>query len=548
MLRSLHIENYVLIDSLDVTFPESLSIITGQTGAGKSILLGALALLSGSKGDASLISAGKESCIVEGEFVAPDEQLRPLLEESEVEWTSDRVLLIRRVLSSSGRSRCFINDSPVTVGILSKCAAQLVDIHSQHNNLLLSDKRWQLSVLDHFAGNVQLLGECGAAWRRLQGLLSRKEEVASRLSRLQEDRSYNQARFDTLESARLVAGEMETLEDEHRQLSHSEEIRTALEGALAAFEGDGEGSSVDAALREASRQLDRLSAFMPEAAALSERIRSSRIELDDVRDGISHAAEGVDISGDRLQAVEDRMGLLYDLFHKFGCRTVEELIALRDDYSARLFDSTALEEELSELEKEISSARKAYSALAQKLHEGRVKAAPSFGRAILGRLRFLELDRSLFEVEVLGSEAGASGMDSVLFSFSSTGKNPQDVAKCASGGEMSRIMLSLKAEMARFAGMPTMIFDEIDTGVSGSAADAMGRMICEMGEHMQVLAITHLPQVAAKGGAHYVVEKHGDRSGIRRVEGMDRVMEIARLLSGSTVTPEAVANAEALLG
>ena len=546
MLRSLHIENYVLIDSLDVQFPESLSIITGQTGAGKSILLGALGLLSGGKGDASLISAGKENCVVEGEFSARDEALQTLLEENDVEYPSDGSLIIRRVLHSSGRSRCFVNDCPVTVGVLSKCAEKLVDIHSQHNNLLLQDKRWQLSVLDYFAGNTALLADCAAAWKNLLGLKARRKEIAEKLSRLQEDRSYNQARYDTLASAKLTPGELESLEVEHKQLSHSEEIRTALEAAIASFEGDGE-QTVDSALKEACRQLEKLSAFLPDAESLSERIRSARIELDDIRETLSQTAEGVDVSGDRLQAVEDRMGLLYGLFQKFGCRTVDELIELREDYSARLFDSTALEEELSELEKGIGAAEKQYSALAASLHSAREKAAPDFAAAILGRLRLLELDRSAFEVEVLPSENGPSGCDSVIFSFSSGGKNLQDVAKCASGGEMSRIMLSLKAEMARFAGMPTMIFDEIDTGVSGSAADAMGRMICEMGSDMQVLAITHLPQVAAKGNAHFVVEKKGDVTGIHRVDGRERVMELARLLSGSTITPEAIANAESLL-
>jgi DNA repair protein RecN (Recombination protein N) len=255
----------------------------------------------------------------------------------------------------------------------------------------------------------------------------------------------------------------------------------------------------------------------------------------------------VDVSGGRLEAVEERMGLLYELFRRFGCRSVDELIALREDYSRRLFDSTALEDELAAIDKEMAAATKEYDALAASLTAARSKAAPGFAEAILGRLRSLELDRAAFTAEVLPVEDGPVGRDSVLFCFSASGKNLQDVARCASGGEMSRIMLSLKAEMARFAGMPTMIFDEIDTGVSGSAADAMGSMICSMGADMQVLAITHLPQVAAKGNAHFVVEKKGDTTGIRRVEGRERVMEIARLLSGSVITPEAIANAESLL-
>ena len=544
MLLSLHIENYVLIDSLDVEFPGSLCIITGQTGAGKSILLGALGLLGGAKGDASLISAGKETCVVEGEFATPDDSLREMLEDAGVEWNSDGTLLIRRVLYSTGRSRCFVNDSPVNVGVLSECAAALVDIHSQHNNLLLSDRRWQLSVLDYFAGNTEQRSSCEAVWKRLQALKARRREVSEKLERLREDRDYNQARFDALDGAKLVAGEMEALEAEHSTLSHAEDVRTALEGTLAAFDGE---PGVDGALREAGRLLEKLSAWMPEAAELAERVRSSRIELADIRETVEAAAEKVDVSGDRLQAVEERMGLLYELFRRFGCRTVDELIALREDYSRRLFDSTALEDELATIDKEMAAASKDYDTVASGLSVARKKAAPGFAEAILGRLRFLELDRAAFTAEVLPAEDGATGRDSVLFCFSASGKNLQDVARCASGGEMSRIMLSLKAEMARFAGMPTMIFDEIDTGVSGSAADAMGSMICSMGADMQVLAITHLPQVAAKGGAHFVVEKKGDVTGIRRVAGRERVMEIARLLSGSVITPEAIANAESLL-
>ena len=544
MLRSLHIENYVLIDSLDVEFPGSLCIITGQTGAGKSILLGALGLLGGAKGDASIISAGKETCVVEGEFATPDDSLREMLEDAGVEWNADGSLLIRRVLYSTGRSRCFVNDSPVNVGVLSECAAALVDIHSQHNNLLLSDRRWQLSVLDYFAGNTEQRSSCEAAWKRLQTLKARRREVSEKLERLREDRDYNQARFDALDSAKLVAGEMEALEAEHSTLSHAEDVRTALEGTLAAFDGE---PGVDGALREAGRLLEKLSAWMQEAADLAERLRSSRIELADIRETVEAAAEKVDVSGERLQAVEERMGLLYELFRRFGCRTVDELIALREDYSRRLFDSTALEDERNSIDKEMAAASNDYDSVASKLSAARKKAAPGFAEAILGRLHFLELDRAAFTAEVVPAEDGATGRDSVLFCFSASGKNLQDVARCASGGEMSRIMLSLKAEMARFAGMPTMIFDEIDTGVSGSAADAMGSMICSMGADMQVLAITHLPQVAAKGGAHFVVEKKGDVTGIRRVEGRERVMEIARLLSGSVITPEAIANAESLL-
>jgi len=547
VLSSLHIRNYVLIDSLDVQFPEGLGIITGQTGAGKSILLGALSLLTGAKADAGLISPGAESCVVEGEFSVSDDALKALLEESGVEWEPDGTLLIRRVVYSSGRSRSFVNDCPVSLPVLSECAGHLVDIHSQHNNLILTDKRYQLRVLDLFAGNGSLLERCGDAWRALQALRAREREVRERLALLQRDRDYNEARFAQLSSAGIRDGELEELEAEQKALANAEDIKASLEGALAAFEPS-DGQSVDASLREAARLLEKTAAWLPDNEALAGRIRSARIELDDIRGSIEDSFRNIDVSGERLARVEERIGLIYSLFQKFGCRTEAELVALREEYSGLLFDSTALEDELSALTGKIESAEGEYKTLAEDLRKARTAAAPGLAKAVEDQLKFLELDGAVFKVSVLPAEEGPSGADSVLFAFSANGRTPEDVAKCASGGEISRIMLSLKAQMARFTGMPTMIFDEIDTGVSGSAAAAMGSMICDMGRDMQVLAITHLPQVAAKGGAHFVVEKTAEGTGIRRVEGEERVKEIARLLSGERITPEAVANAKTLLG
>ena len=422
-----------------------------------------------------------------------------------------------------------------------------MDIQSQNNNRILTDKRFQLSVLDHFAGNAELLAQCGECWRELQGLISRKGEAERRLQALTADRSYNEAQWKQLDDARLQEGELEALDAEQKQLANAESIREALGGAVACFEAE-EGMSLDASLKEAGRLLDKISKYLPGMDELSGRIRSSRIELDDIRSSIETAASKVEVSEDRLQAVEDRMGLIYSLLQKHGCRTEEELIALRDKYSSMLFDSDSLEEELAELEKRIALVKERHSELCRALHDARSKAAPTFAGQIADSLRFLELDRAVFEVQLTPSEPGLTGSDGVLFAFSSTGSHPSDVGACASGGEISRIMLCLKAMMARYVGMPTMIFDEIDTGVSGSAADRMGSMICDMGKDMQVIAITHLPQVAAKGDAHFVVEKTADVSSIRRVQGRDRVMEIARLLSGASITPEAIANAESLLG
>ena len=545
MLRSLHIENYVLIDSLDISLPEGLGIITGQTGAGKSILLGALSLLMGAKGDAALISAGAQNCIVEGEFTAP-EDIRPAIEDAEVEWDGGN-LLIRRVLNASGRSRSFINDSPVSVQLLQEISAQLVDVHSQHQSLQLADRRFQMNVLDHYAGCAADVEECRMRWNEAQTVSREIDALREKLSRLQADRDYNAARFKQLDDAHLRDGELEELDAEQKQLANAESIKESFAAASALLEPE-EGMSVESALKEAERLLGKLSGLVPGCSDLAERLHSSRIEIADIAETVADLDSRVNLSQERLEQVEERMGLIYDLMRKHGCASVAELIAARERYSEALFDSDALEGRLAELEKKKGAVSKAHLALCEKIHAARVKAAPGLAAGIQESLRYLELDRAVFAVDVLAAEPSASGSDSVAFRFSATGTAPVDVAKCASGGEISRIMLSLKALMARYTGMPTMIFDEIDTGVSGSAADKMGQMICRMGENMQVLAITHLPQVAAKGSAHFVVEKSGDVSTMRLLTADERVQEIARLLSGERITPEAVANAKSLLG
>ena len=548
MLRSLHIENYVLIDSLDISLPEGLGIITGQTGAGKSILLGALSLLMGAKGDATQISAGAQNCIVEGEFSAPD-SIRSILEDAEVEWDGGN-LLIRRVLNASGRSRSFINDSPVNVQLLQEIASSLVDIHSQHQSLQLSDRRFQMDVLDHFAGCAADVEECKRLWNVILCKTKELEEVRGRLSRLQADKEYNSARFKQLDDAHLRDGELEELDAEQKQLANAESIKETFAAASALLEPE-EGMSVEVALKEAERLLGKLSQLVPDASSLAERLHSSRIEISDIAESIVDLDSRISLSQERLEQVEDRMSLLYGLMQKHGCANVAELLAARERYAEALFDSTALEEKAAALEKEVGDARKEHLSVCTKIHAARAKAAPGLAAGIQESLRFLELDRAVFAVELADAAPSATGSDAVTFKFSSTGSNPVDVSRCASGGEISRIMLSLKALMAQYTGMPTMIFDEIDTGVSGSAADKMGQMICRMGKDMQVLSITHLPQVAAKGRAHFVVEKSisgdGSVSSMRRLSDEERVQEIARLLSGERITPEAIANARTLL-
>ena len=558
MLSRLSISNYVLIDSLEISFPEGLIIITGQTGAGKSILLGALSLLTGAKADASQISGGAESCVVEAEFTLPsdDEKLRGLLEANEVEW-NEGDLIIRRVIHKSGRSRSFVNDSPVPLSLLSELAASLVDIHSQHKSLILTDKHFQLGALDLYAKDGATLSECRKAYAALRALNSELEEAQKRFEELSRSRQYNEAQFTQLEAAKLRDGELEELEQEQRALANAEEIKEnlcAAESSLSPQEGGAEGiPGVSETLRESARRLQKTASYVPDAQNLADRLESSRIELDDILSEISELNSRIDVSADRLQTVEDRMSLLYEMMKKHGCQNIAELIEVRDRYSEDLVDSSTLEEKISELQKEAAEARKRYDTVSRQLSELRKAAARPFAAAVEKSLQFLELERASFRVEVSQAAPSSDGCDGVSFLFSASGRNPVDVARCASGGELSRIMLSLKAMMAGLTQMPTMIFDEIDTGVSGSVADKMGKMICELGKKMQVFAITHLPQVAAKGDVHYlvsksVVEQSGEfRSGITQLDTQGRVMELARMLSGSDITPEAVANAKKLL-
>ena len=544
MLKSLQIRNYVLIDSLDVVFPEGLVIITGQTGAGKSILLGALSLLLGSKADTSVIGSHGDNCVVEALFRVPesDSVMRDLLHENDLDDDSGE-LLIRRVVSSTGRSRSFINDSPVSLQILQSVTTRLVDIHSQHQTLMLSDKSFQLSMLDSFAGNGSLLERCGSLYRRVRELDKEITGLKDKIARIEEEKDYLQSRWKRLDEAHLVEGELESLEEEQGLLANAESVKESLSGVETLLD--------TASLKEARKLLEKASRFVPSAAALAERLESARVELNDIQDEVSEIDSRTEVSAERLEAVESRMSLLYDLMKRYSASSVEELITMRDSLSASLDGAEEINDRLEDLLKEKKVVEEEFLSVSKALHESRCSAAGRFCSEILSSLRSLELDRAVFDVDLVETPSGETGRDGVRFLFSASGSNPVEVAKCASGGELSRLMLSLKAMMARFASMPTLVFDEIDSGVSGSVADKMGQMICSMGKDMQVFAITHLPQVAAKGDAHYLVEKSFEDNGavtsVRLLDGDERVMEIARMLSGSHVSAAAIQNAKALL-
>ena len=555
MLTALQVRNYVLIDSLEIDFPEGLIIITGQTGAGKSILLGALSLVMGAKADASMVSEGADNCVVEAEFETADKTLQNVLEENEVEWEEGHIT-IRRVVNRSGRSRAFVNDCPVPVTLLQEISSALIDIHSQHQTLLLSDKSFQLDILDHYAGTMLQREECASLWITLGALKTELRTLEERIARQISEKEYNEAQYRQLEAAALREGELAELEDEQKQLANAEEIKTSLsavEELFTAASSGGEIMSIDASLKEASKLLLKAGRYVPAVSELAERVDSCRHELDDILSDAVSINSGIDLSQSRLEEVENRMSLIYSLMQKHSCSDVSELIALRDSLSESLADTAILEEKREAVLRKIAEVETELNTVADSIHSARMAASGAFADAISVSIRDMELPYAIFDVELSKVPVSSTGCDAVVFKFSSTGRNAVDVAKCASGGEMSRIMLALKAMMARYANMPTMIFDEIDTGVSGSVADRMGSVICEMGSFMQVFAITHLPQVAAKGTAHYLVSKDIDPqtskavSTIVRLSDSERVMEVARMLSGSVLTDAAIANAKSLL-
>ena len=555
MLKRLSVRNYVLIDSLETEFPEGLIIITGQTGAGKSILLGALSLLLGAKADASMIGEAADNCVVEGEFAVgrDDMVLKTLLEENDVEW-DDGNLTVRRVVNPTGRSRSFVNDSPVQVQLLAAMSSRLVDIHSQHQTLLLSDRRFQLSVLDQYARDKDLLDTYRDDFCTFNSLSRELEELDASIARLRSEYDYDKARLRKLEEARLKENELESLELEQKQLANAEEIKEGLctaETLLGTVRTGGEEVSVPALLRDVSRHLEKVSDYVPAVSSLAERLDSCRIELDDILSELSDINSATEVSAGRLEEVEDRLSLIYSLLRAFSCRDENELIALRDSLAESVSGAESCEERRSALRARVEAASEKLVRSASALTDIRKSVSGKLSEAITATVRSMELPDAEFRIDVNPAGMTADGADTVSYSFSSTGKNPADISRCASGGEMSRIMLALKSVMSGFADMPVMIFDEIDTGVSGSVADRMGTVICGMGSRMQVFAITHLPQVAAKGSAHYLVTKtvSGGRtvSEIKRISGRERVLEIARMLSGSRLTDAAVANAESLL-
>ena len=550
MLKHITIRNFALIEHVEIELSAGFSVITGETGHGKSVFLGAVAMLLGQRSDVKAIREGADRCVIEGLFDLEGFGLEPLFEENDIDY--DRECIIRRELAASGRSRAFINDTPVNVSLLKEIGARLIDIHSQHQNLLLGDRNYQLGVLDVLAGNRVLMG---GYKERYDKYLSLQRELAERRKALEaarRDEEWLRFQLDELEAASLKSGELQELEQELQELSHAEDIQAALYGAYNAIDGD--ERSMLQALREASSALSRIAAHYGAAQELADRLESNYIELKDCCEEMQQRAGRVQFAPARLEFVENRVAQIYSLMKKHRVESAEDLIALAAEYSAKL-DSIAFgDDDIRELEKRIKSASEELLQVAAELTAKRKESAAELKEKIIAILVNLGMPMIRFEVDFKTVDGFTpSGCDDVVFLFSANSSSaPQPLSDVASGGEMSRVMLALKSLIASSTKQPTLIFDEVDTGVSGILAERMGRIMQQMACGLcQVLSITHLPQVAALGSNHYKVYKEetakGTVTNIIRLEQEDRVREIAQMMSGEVLSEAALDNARGLL-
>lgn len=550
MLRSLYIQNYALIEKLDISFETGFSVITGETGAGKSIILGAIGLLLGQRADVKAIRRGASKCIIEARFDISAYDMRSFFEDNELEYDDECIL--RREVQASGKSRAFINDTPVSLAQIKELGEQLIDVHSQHQNLLLNKEGFQLNVLDilaHDDAELEKYHVRYAEWKQTEREL---EELVLQAEKSRADEEYIRFQLEQLEDANLSEGEQEELEQEVETLNHAEEIKAGLyrvEQVLASDEG-----GLLSSLKDSLNTLNSLQRVYQPAKELSERMESAYIELKDISHEVSSQSDSVEFNPVRLDEVNERLNLIYSLQQKHRVQTLDELIALTEEYRGKLSDITSYDDRIAELTGRKDEQYKQVKQQAALLTKARTKAAREVEKQLAARLVPLGMPNVRFQVEIgLKKEPGLQGEDTVNFLFSAN-KNGmlQSISSVASGGEIARVMLSIKAMIAGAVKLPTIVFDEIDTGVSGEIADRMADMMQEMGEqNRQVISITHLPQIAARGRAHYKVYKKDNdtetNSHIRRLTNEERVEEIAHMLSGATLTEAALSNAKALL-
>lgn len=550
MLRSLYIQNYALIEKLDIRFETGFSVITGETGAGKSIILGAIGLLLGQRADVKAIRQGASKCIIEARFDISSYHMEGFFEENELEYEPE--CIFRREVQSSGKSRAFINDTPASLTQMKELGEQLIDVHSQHQNLLLNKEGFQLNVLDILSHNEGALDVYRRLYQDWKKRCKELDELIAVAEQSKSDEDYIRFQLEQLEEAHLTLGEQEDLEQEVETLSHAEEIKAGLyrvEQTLVSDEG-----GLLSVLKESLGILGSLHNVYQPAGELVERMESAYIELKDIAQEISDQGEVVDFNPSRLEEVNDRLNLIYSLEQKHRVQTVEELIALSEQYASKLTAITSYDDRIAELTEQRDAQYEKVKDQAILLSKARTEIAREVEQQMAARLIPLGMPNVRFQVEIgQKKELGPQGADTVNFLFSANKNGAlQSVSSVASGGEIARVMLSIKAMIAGAVKLPTIVFDEIDTGVSGEIADRMADIMQEMGEqNRQVISITHLPQIAARGRAHYKVYKRDNdtetNSHIRRLTDEERVEELAHMLSGATLTEAALSNARALL-
>jgi DNA repair protein RecN (Recombination protein N) len=549
MLVSLEVQNYALIKELKIGFGPGFSIITGETGAGKSILLGALSLLLGQRADTTVLMDKQKKCVVEGIFEIEEYALQPYFESNDIDYESNTI--IRREIIPGGKSRAFINDTPVSLNQLRDIGLKLVDIHSQHENLNLGKNLFQLMVIDTVARNGDLLEQYNKFYSDYLTRQRELEELTERAKQAQADLDYYSFQYKQLEEARLQPGELNELENEANTLNHAEEIKFNLLKAADLVSGD--GISVLGLLKDAIESMDKLSVFYPRAKELRERIDSVYIELKDIASESEVQGEGVDIDPGRLQYVQERLDQLYNLMHKHSITTVEELIRLKDDLEQKVNEIASFDEQIVKLSKEIERLNNKLIEISGKLSDKRQAVIPKVEEKVIAILKQVGIPNARFSVSHNKLDSFTpQGTDKVEFLFSANKQaGKQEIGKVASGGELSRLMLAIKSLISSSLELPTIILDEVDAGVSGEIAGKVGLIMKSMSAHMQVINITHLPQVAAKGDYHYLVYKYDQEkesvTDIKLLDAEERVIELAKMLSGEELTEAAISNARELL-
>ena len=551
MIQRLFIRNYALIDSLEIDFRPGFTVLTGETGAGKSIILGALSLILGQRADSKAIKDAAQKTVIEGTFDVSAYEMRSFFEENDLDYEPSGICILRRELSPAGKSRAFVNDTPVSLTVLKELGEQLIDIHSQHQNLLLGDNRFQLRMIDIWAGDESLLSQYRTEYKRYCDLRDSLDRLrrASEENRKEED--YLRFQYDQLCEARLQPGEQSLLEDEQEMLTHAGKIKNALYSVAQYLGGDEGGALLQ--MKECQSVLRSLLRIYSAVEPLSERIESAYIEMKDILGEIENRQETVSVDPIRLQEVESRLDLIYGLQQKHHVSTIDELLSLQADLQQRLEAIDHSDEQITELQRKLSEQEKSLHTLAERLSAARHEASVGFTEKLIERARPLGMPHLRFEVEWKSKEGfDADGTESVRYLFSANKNRPMEsVADIASGGEISRLMLTIKSLAADAAALPTIIFDEIDTGVSGEIADKMGEIMAGMAHYMQVVAITHLPQVASRGEYHYRIYKNDEgettQTCIEPLDDTRRAEEIARMLSGTQLTEAALKNARELL-